>query len=166
MKKISIILIIISALTNSCSVNYSLSGKSISPEVQTFSVSHIANQSQQTVPTLSNDITEELKNKFRSQAGLQHVNQNGHLEFKGKIVTYDVSYLGVTASQEAAQNKLTISVEIEHTNNIDPTKNFKKRYTSTREFEASGGDSVEKSYIPEMIDEIITEIFMDSVANW
>jgi len=163
MKYIALFCLIIT--TTSCTVNYSLSGKSISPDVKTFSVAYISNQAQQIVPTLSDDFTEELKEKFRSQAGLQLVQRNGDLEFSGKIVTYNVSYLGVTASQEAAQNRLTITVEIDYINNNDLSKNFTKKFTSTRDFDARGGN-IEEAYIPEMIDELVSEIFMDSVASW
>jgi CTP synthase (UTP-ammonia lyase) len=128
-------------------------------------VEYISNQAQQIVPTLSDDFTEELKEKFRSQAGLQLVQRNGDLEFSGKIVTYNVSYSGVTASQEAAQNRLTITVEIDYINNNDLSKNFTKKFTSTRDFDARGGN-IEEAYIPEMIDELVSEIFMDSVASW
>ncbi|MDA3882670.1 MAG: LptE family protein [Bacteroidales bacterium] len=163
MKYISILLI--SLLIYSCSVNYSLSGKSISPDVKTFSVGYITNQAQQIVPTLSDDFTEELKEKFRSQAGLQLVQRDGDLEFAGKIVTYNVSYSGVTANQEAAQNRLTITIEIDFINNKDISKKFTKKFTATRDFAARGGN-IEEALIPEMIDELVSEIFMDSVASW
>ena len=109
MKKI-FIYILICLLGCGCSINYSLSGASISPDVKTFSVAYISNHAANKQATLSDVFTEGLKDKFRSTAGLSLVSSNGDLQFSGSIVEYSTSYEGVTASQLAAQTRLTISV--------------------------------------------------------
>ena len=148
-----------------CTVNYSLSGKSISPDVKTFSVAYIDNQASQIIPTLSDDITEGLKERFRSQAGLQLLSRDGDLQFEGKVTNYSVAYQGVTADQQAAQNRLTITVFITFTNTVEPAKNFEKSFSAYRDYDARGG-SMEELYIPEIVEQLIEEIFMNSVATW
>lgn len=150
-----------------CSVNYSLSGASISPDVKTFTVSYIPNHAANKQATLSDVFTEGLKDKFRSSAGLSLNSSNGDLQFSGSIVDYSTSYQGVTASQLAAQTRLTISVQIKFENKTDEKQNFDKRFSAYRDFDATQSLSdVEDALIKEISEEIIESIFMESVANW
>lgn len=166
MKRYICILISIVALAG-CSVHYSLSGASISPDVKTFSVAYIANHAANKQATLSDVFTEGLKDKFRSNAGLSLVSSNGDLQFSGNIIDYSTSYEGVTASQLAAQTRLTISVQIKFVNGTDEKQNFNKRFSAYRDFDATESlSNVEDVLIKEISEEIIESIFMESVANW
>lgn len=166
MKHYICILISIVALAG-CSVHYSLSGASISPDVKTFSVAYIANHAANKQATLSDVFTEGLKDKFRSNAGLSLVSSNGDLQFSGNIIDYSTSYEGVTASQLAAQTRLTISVQIKFVNGTDEKQNFNKRFSAYRDFDATESlSNVEDVLIKEISEEIIESIFMESVANW
>ena len=150
-----------------CSVNYSLSGASISPDVKTFSVLYIANHAANKQATLSDVFTEGLKDKFRSSAGLSLVSSNADLQFSGSIVNYSTSYQGVTASQLAAQTRLTIGVKIKFVNKTDDKQNFEKTFSVYRDFDATASLSdVEDALIKEISEEIIESVFMESVANW
>ena len=150
-----------------CSVNYSLSGASISPDVKTFSVSYIAKHAANKQATLSDVFTEGLKDKFRSSAGLSLVSSNADLQFSGSIVNYSTSYQGVTASQLAAQTRLTIGVKIKFVNKTDDKQNFEKTFSVYRDFDATASLSdVEDALIKEISEEIIESVFMESVANW
>ena len=166
MKKIFCYIVLLSCIVG-CSVHYSLSGASISPDVKTFSVAYIPNHAANKQATLSDVMTEGLKDKFRSSAGLSLVSSNGDLQFSGSIVDYSTSYQGVTASQLAAQTRLTISVQIKYINKTDEKQNFEKRFSAYRDFEATQSLSdVEDVLIKEISEEIIESIFLESVANW
>ncbi|MBO7055842.1 MAG: LptE family protein [Bacteroidales bacterium] len=159
--------IIILVCTVRCSVNYSLSGASISPDVKTFSVSYIANHAANKQATLSDVFTEGLKDKFRSDAGLSLVSSGADLQFSGNITDYTTSYQGVTASQLAAQTRLTIAVKIKFVNKNDEKQNYEKRFSAYRDFDATESlSNVEDALIAEISEEIIESIFMESVANW
>ena len=155
----------IACISFACSVSYSLSGKSIPPDVKTFSVAYIENRAQHIVPTLSDQVTEGLRDKYRTQAGLQMVQHNGHLQIEGRISDYSISYQGVTANQEAAQNRLTISVYIEFVNQMEPSKNFSRTFSASRDYDARGVIN-EEVFIPEILEQILEDIFMNSVATW
>ncbi len=148
-------------------MNYSLSGASISPDVKTFSVSYIANHAANKQATLSDVFTEGLKDKFRSDAGLSLVSSGADLQFSGNITDYTTSYQGVTASQLAAQTRLTIAVKIKFVNKNDEKQNYEKRFSAYRDFDATESlSNVEDALIAEISEEIIEAIFMESVANW
>lgn len=166
MKKIFCYIVLFLSVVG-CSVHYSLSGASISPDVKTFSVAYIPNYAANKQATLSDIMTEGLKDKFRSSAGLSLVSSNGDLQFSGSIVDYSTSYQGVTASQLAAQTRLTISIQIKYINKTDEKQNFDKRFSAYRDFEATQSLSdVEDVLIKEISEEIIESIFLESVANW
>ena len=87
--------------------------------------------------------------------------------FSGNIVDYSTSYEGVTASQLAAQTRLTISVQIKFVNKTDEKQNYDKRFSAYRDFDATESlSNVEDVLIKELSEEIIESIFMESVANW
>ena len=166
MKKLFLYIIILVCAVG-CFVNYSLSGASISPDVKTFSVSYIANHAANKQATLSDVFTEGLKDKFRSDAGLSLVSSNADLQFSGNITDYTASYQGVTASQLAAQTRLTIAVKIKFVNKNDEKQNYEKRFSAYRDFDATESlSNVEDALIKEISEEIIESIFMESVANW
>lgn len=161
------IVILISICLHACSVNYSFTGASISPQVKTFSVQYIENQAATKHPDLSNIITEGLKEKFRTSAGLSLVNSQGDLQLEGTIIEYATNYLGVTAQQQAASNRLTISITIQFTNSQEEGKNFEKKYSRYYDFDAMVSlSTIETAAIKEITEQIIEDVFMDSVAQW
>jgi hypothetical protein len=154
-------------ITLGCSVKYSFTGASISPDIKTFSVAYVQNNAATKNAALSDVITEGLKDKLRSNAGLSLVNAGGDLQFEGAITDYSTTYQGVTASQVAAQYRFTISVRMSFTNTKDETKNFNKTYTQYRDYSVNESfASLEEGLIKQISEEIIDEIFMDAVANW
>ncbi len=166
MKHIVFIILIIFSFV-SCSVKYSLSGASISPDIKTFTVEYITNQAPQKQPTLSDIFTEGLKAKFRNNAGLTMVSSNGDLQFDGAIIDYNTKHQGVTATQVAAQMRLTISISVNFVNVKEPSKNFKEKFSAYRDYDAQQSlNSVEDALIQEISKEIIDQIFMKAVANW
>ncbi len=150
-----------------CSVNYSFTGASISPDIRTFSVAYIQNNAPLKNAALSDIMTEGLKDKMRSSAGLTLVTANGDLQFEGTITDYRTTFQGVTASQVAAQHRFTISVRVKFTNTKDESKNFDKTFTQFRDYPVSESfASLEDGLIRQITEEIIDEIFMEAVANW
>jgi len=164
---IGIYSIIMLLIATSCSVKYSFTGASISPDIKTFSVAYIDNQAPTKQATLSDVFTEGLKEKLRTGTGLSMVTSFGDLQFEGAIVEYATNYLGVTASQQAASNRLTITVKILFTNTKEPTKNFEKRFSRYYDFDATQNlSTIETAAIKQISDQIIEDIFLEAVANW
>jgi len=154
-------------LVASCSVKYSFSGASIAPEIKTFSVAYIENQAPTKQATLSDVFTEGLKEKIRTNTRLSMVSNYGDILFEGAIVDYSVNYLGVTASQQAASNRLTITVKITCKNTKEPKKSFEKRFSRYYDFDAMQNIStIETAAIKQISDQIIEDIFLEAFANW
>lgn len=166
MKRIAAILITVLALSG-CGI-YSFSGTSIQPDVNSITIGFFEYRATRVNPSLANDMTEELKNKFRRLTRLEQLDEDGDLEITGAITGYDVAASAITANEMAAQNRLTVSVSVTFTNRKYPEDNFeKKSFSAYADYDSSNSlDAVESSLCAEIIEKIIEDIFNATVAQW
>lgn len=158
------IVILVSVL--SCRINYSFSGASLSPEVKTVSIEFFSNRASLVNPNLSQTFTEALKDKFTSEAGLNLVSASGDLEFSGSITNYALSPVSIQQN-EAAQMRLTISVQVVFVNNVDITQNYSQTFSEYEDYNADMDfTSVEDDLNQKIIEKLLEKIFMKSAANW
>lgn len=150
-----------------CSVKYSFTGASISPDVKTVSVEHFQNLAPLVNPILSNLLSEELRSKFVTQTSLNVEPAYGDLNFSGEIRRYDVNPVSIQASEVAAQNRLTIAVRVKFENAKDPTKNYDRTFTHYEDFSSSQQLSqVEQELVTLIVEKLVEDIFNQAVANW
>lgn len=155
------------SLFSSCSMKYSLSGASISPDSKTFSVGYFQNLAPLVVPSLSNTFTEALKERFLNQTKLDYVRSNGDLAFEGQIIGYSIDPVAITGNDRASQNRLTITVKVKFTNKQNPEFNFDKEFRQFKDFPSSASVvSVQNELIKDVTNQLIDAIFNASVANW
>ncbi len=164
------ILLLLMPLLAGCGykVNYSLSGASIPPEAQTFSVAYFPNNAPMVSPILSSTLTDALVDKFSRQTRLQQVPEGGDFAFEGEITNYTSTTASVSSEDYALLNRLTITVRVRFTNAINEAESFSNKtfsayadYDSTRLL-----TEVEGELIPEIVDQIVTDIFQASAGNW
>ena len=166
--KIRLLLIIAVILVlTACSVSYSFTGASYSPEVKTVSIKDFPNRAPTNNPTLSNYFSEELRSKFMNQTPLELVESTGDLQFDGAITSYKITAEAMQANELAGMSRLTIQIQVKFVNIKEPDKDFDKSFTDFATFESAGGLSdIEDQLVAEIIDKLIDKIFNDSVANW
>ena len=161
-----ILLILFTTLISSCGF-YSFTGASISPDVNTFSVSFFKNKANTINSSLSNTFTEKLKDYFTSQTNLQMIDQGGDLTFSGEIISYNIKPIAIRANETARENRLTIKVNVSFTNKYDEKLNFNSTFNRFKDFPSTEDlSSVEDIYMEEICDELIEDIFNKSVVNW
>lgn len=155
------------SLFSSCTMKYSFSGASISPESKTFSVGYFQNLAPLVVPSLSNSFTEALKERFINQTKLDYVRSNGDLSFEGHIVGYSIDPVAITGNDRASQNRLTITVKVKFTNKQNPEFNFDKEFKQYKDFPSNVSiASVQNELIKDVTTQLVDAIFNASVANW
>lgn len=147
---------------------YSFSGTSIQPDVKTITIGYFTYKAQKVNPSLSNDITEALRTKFRRLTRLEQVDQDGDLEITGEIVGYDVRASAIAAGDVAAQNRLTVSVKVNFNNRKYPEDDFEnKSFSNYADYDSNNSlDAVESTLCAEIIDKIVEDIFNATVAQW
>ena len=169
MKKALIILAMAAAvLLGGCSiVNYSFSGTSIQPDVKTVTINYFEYKALKVNPSLSNDLTEAMKDKFRKLTKLEQVEMDGDLELSGAVTGYEVRASAVTADEVAAQNRLTVTVSLKFTNRKYPEEDFEKNFSAYADYDSTNSlDAVESSLCEEIVDKLIEDMFNASVAQW
>lgn len=165
MKRLFLILIT-ALLVASCGI-YSFTGTSIQPDVRTITIPFIENKAQRVNPALSNDLTEAVKEKFRKLTRLEQVDVDGDLELICEITGYDVKATAMTADEQAAQNRLTVSVKVEFTNRKYPEDNVSSSFSAYEDFDATQSlDAVESGLCESIIEKLVEDIFNATVAQW
>ena len=156
------------ALTLGACGIYSFSGTSIQNDVETINIDYFEYRAEKVNPSLSNDLTEALRTRFRRMTRLEQVEQDGDLEITGEITGYDVRPASVSAEEIATQNRLTVSVRVSFTNRKDPEDNFEnKTFSAYADYDSTNSlDAVESSLCAEIIEKLIEDIFNASVAQW
>ncbi|MFP9115603.1 LptE family protein [Flavobacterium sp. RHBU_3] len=147
---------------------YSLSGSNIDPKVKTFQVNYFQNTAEVVEPGIERTFTQRLQNLIQNQTNLSLTNSNGDLLYEGEITEYRVTPMTATASQTAAQNRLTISVMVRFTNKFKEDDNFEKRFSFYYDYAANelltGG--VLTTALEEIFERITQDIFNESLAKW
>jgi hypothetical protein len=150
-----------------CKINYSFTGASISPSVKTISIAYFQNKATLVVPTLSRDFTESLKDYFTSQTSLNLVDRNGDLRIEGAITGYAVSPVAIQGNEQAALNRLTITVAVKFTNTTDEKQNYETNFSRYQDYSSTQQlVAVQATLIEEINKQLVQDIFIKSVANW
>ena len=158
--------VILVLLIQGCGI-YSFTGTSIQPDVKTVTINYFEYTALKVNPSLSNELTEALKERFRKMTRLEQVDMDGDLEITGTVVGYDVRATAITADEVAAQSRLTVSVKIDFQNRLYPEDDFSKNFSAYADYDSTNAlDAVEATLCEEIIDKLIEDIFNATVANW
>lgn len=161
------------ALLVSCGVaiKYSLSGASIPPDAKTFSVMYFPNNATMVAPILSSTLTDALVDKFSRQTRLQQVDEAGDFAFEGEITNYTSTTASVTSGPEgndgASLNRLTIYIKVRFTNVVDEKMSFNRSFSAYADYPSQQLlTEVEGQLVPEIVDQLVTDIFQAAASNW
>jgi len=167
-----LVILSLSVVLTGCKIGYSFTGASISPAVKSVFIDYFNNRARVINPTLSQNFTEAMKDKFVNETGLSMAREQGDLEFSGEITGYDVKPLsiqqsGTTGKDFASMNRLTITVKVVFTNNKDHAQDFNSSFSAYYDWESSQTlSAVESTAVGVIVPQLIDDIFNKSVANW
>lgn len=154
-------------LVQSCGI-YSFTGTSIQQDVKTITINYFEYTAMKVNPSLSNQITEALQEKFLKLTSLELVDMDGDLEISGAVSGYDVKAAAVTANEQAATSRLTVTVKISFTNRKYPEDDIPdKSFSAYADFDAMQSlDAVETSLCEEIVEQLCDDMFNATVARW
>ena len=134
---------------------------------KTVSIKYFENLAPVVNPQLSQMFYDKLTDKFVSQSPLQLVEDDGDLQFQGKIIGYDVKPIGIQAGETAASNRLTVTVRVKFINKTNPKNNFDRTFSWYADYSADQNlAQVEDQLIDQITDKIVEDIFNAAVVNW
>ena len=164
MKKIILSLIIVATFIG-CGV-YGFSG--VNTNAESIQIDFFPNQAQLVEPVLTQRFTNDLIDLFTRQTNLEPATSNGDLHLSGEITGYRVTPMSGTADQTAAQNRLTVTINVRFTNKLNEKDDFEKNFSFYADFPANaqlvGG--VLETALDEIVERITQDIFNATVAKW
>ncbi|MCK9611380.1 MAG: LPS assembly lipoprotein LptE [Bacteroidales bacterium] len=169
MKQKVIIILLFSMICTiqSCKINYSFTGASIPPEIKTISIHYIKNNASLVKPTLSQQLTEALRNRFSSQTNLVPVNSVGDFDLSGEITNYYTSPTAIQGDQTAALNRLSITINIRFVNKYDEKQNYEASFMRYADYPSSQTlSSVENEIVEQIIEYLVDDVFNKTAVNW
>lgn len=167
MKRSTIFIVILFLASNSCKVNYSFTGADTG-NATTFQVNFFQNNAPLNEPGIEIDFRNALQDLIQNQTSLSLVNSGGDLIYEGEITEYRISPMTATSDNKAAQNRLTIGVNVRYLNTLDAEKDFEQRFSFFFDYPANAQltGSVKTTAIEEIFERITQDIFNASLANW
>ena len=168
MRILTLLCLYIMFILQSCSVKYSLTGASISPETTSFQVNYFQNNAPLIEPGIERDFTNKLIDLLINQTSLELVKSNGDLVYEGEIVEYRISPTTATADNRAAQNRLTVAVNIRFYDIQDPDADFEKRFSFYYDYAGNVQliGSQRDAALDEIFERITQDVFNASLAKW
>jgi outer membrane lipopolysaccharide assembly protein LptE/RlpB len=167
MKKMKHILLVVVALTfSSCGFyNFTGTGKI---DAKTFQVNYFHNNAPLVQPGIERTFTLKLQEILQNQTNLNLTNTNGDLMYEGEITGYNITPMAATANQTAAQNRLTITINVRFVNRKDDKENFEKPFSFYYDY--AGDQQLTGASLTAALDvifeRITQDIFNQSLAKW
>ena len=162
---------LLSLMITRCGV-YSFTGASIPDGTETFQVNYFdniaGNRPGSTIePGLDQEFTIALQDLILNQTNLNLVTNNGDLVYEGEIIQYSITPTTSTANNTAAQNRLTMRVNVRFINNLKEEDSFEKQFSFFYDF---GADQqlydIKTSANKDLFERITLDIFNASLAKW
>jgi len=146
---------------------YSFKDVSIPAEVKTVRVQYIENKASIVNPQLSQRLTDKIRQKVINQTRLTQVNtEEAHYDISGQITDYFVTTSGISG-QQAAINRLNVTVHLIFYNRLDESKNFETDLSRTFDFDASLTLTQAENQLTDLVVQNLTdEIFNRIFSNW
>jgi hypothetical protein len=167
MRKIIFILIVFAL--SGC--GYKFNGAS-TEGLKTVNVQFFENNAPLVVPNLSQQFTEDLKERIRTQSKLNITQNDADARFEGRITGYDIKPISIqdNTNPVAGANRLTITVMVKYTNNVKDheKESFEESFNAFTDFSLAGQtlQSQQQKLIKEVNIKLTENIFNRAFAQW
>ena len=146
---------------------YSFKDVTIAPEVKTAKVNYFGNKASYINPQFSPALTEKLRQKISGQTRLTLVQaDDAHYDISGFVSQYMLTTSGI-ANQQAATNRLVVTVHLVFRNRLDEKANFEADLSRNFDFDAGLTlQQAETRKADEIVRNMTDEIFNRIFSNW
>mgnify|MGYP002523067280 CR=1 FL=1 len=152
----------------SCTISYKFNQSSIDySKVKTITIENFTNRAAFQWAPMASMLNTSLIDKYANQTKLVQTRRDGDLVLSGEITSYDQTNKSISADGYSAMVQLKMTVKVKFTNNKDHSDDFERSFSSTREYDSSQSlQAVQEQLVQEMIDDIVDQVFNESVAKW
>jgi len=165
---ISVFGIILALVLTGCHVHFSLTGGSVNPNAKTVYVATFPNNASLVNPNLSQEFTTALKDRIQNQTPLTIIGvKNADYVFEGAITNYSITPIAIQGNDQAAMNRLTISVRVTFKNKFEESLNFEQSFSRYSDYSSAlNFTSLEPGLMQEIVSALTEDIFNKAFVNW
>jgi hypothetical protein len=146
---------------------YSFTGADVG-NAETYQVNFFQNNAPLVEPGIERDFTIQLQDLIQNQTKLGLETSGADLIYEGEIVQYYVAPMTATSDSRAAQNRLTIAINVRYYNTLEPEKDFEQKFSFYFDYDANAQlvGPVKDEAISEIFTRISQDVFNASLTNW
>jgi hypothetical protein len=146
---------------------YSFRSGALPPDVRTVTLAPLANEATIVIPTLTQTMAEAIRQKFVSQSPLSLTPDKGDLILYGRITEYKVAPVAIQGSQQAAQNRLSITLSVKCVSARHPELNWEQAFMNFSDFPATQPlPQIQDALISDICDRIAQDIVNKTLSTW
>ncbi len=167
--RVYMVLLMVALLLPSCLISYTFNGASIDySKTKSISIADFGNIAELVHPPLAQEFSEKLRDKYQKQTKLTILKVGGDMHLEGEIVGYELTPLSIGQDSFSAETRLTLTINVRFTNKANEQESFEdKRYTAFRVFDSNRMiTDAQDELLPLMIEDIVDNIYNDTVARW
>ena len=151
-----------------CKIEYSFNGASINyNEVKSVSITKFPIRCAYVWAPMEGMFYNSLTDAYAKKTKLKVLKKNGDLQLAGEITEYSQTNKSISSDGFSAQTQLKMTVNVRFKNSSKPDKNFEKTYSAVTQYDSKQQlNSVQEQLVQEMIDDIVSQIYNATVADW
>jgi len=162
-----LLLLLLSLLLNACRVYYSPGGGTYHPDAKTLSVQLFDPRAPLSSPRTAQVLTETVRDLMQAQTPLTLVQRDGDYDYEGAIIAYDVQPVAIQSNETAAQNRLTITVQVRFTCTLDEKQNAEITLSRFVDYQSTNDlSSVEEDLVRTISAQLAQDIFDRTLGTW
>lgn len=149
-------------------ISYKFNGSAINYNIyKTINISEFPIRAALVYPPLQQTFENELTNNIIRQTRLQVVDGNADCSISGEITGYSLSPQAVGTDAYATETRLTISVRVKYTDNINSANNVDQSFSAYRQFSSSILlTDIQDDLCQQISEELVDLIFNATLGNW
>lgn len=158
--------LLVLCLLVSCGI-YSFTGADTG-DAETFTVRQFQNEADLIEPGIDRTFTLALQDLIQNQTNLGLTNDAGDLVFEGEITQFYIAPMTSQQDNTAAQNRLTIAINVRFSNTLDPDKDFERQFSFYYDYPGQQQltGSILDTAVDEIFEHITQEVFNAALTDW
>jgi len=164
----TLLVLLLAVLLPACAY-YSFTGATIPERFETIAIPLAEDNSRSPLPTLDEELTERLTNRFvrQTRLTLETTEADADAVLTTTIARYVNEPTAVRGDERAAQNRVTIAVRVRYLDQVEDRPLVDRTFTSFEQYDpvADGPDGEEAAALA-ALDNIADDIFTAATSDW
>lgn len=148
-----------------CEIQYGMIDGSI--DAETFSVDLFEEQAANAPAGYGASYTDFLKDYLISRTRMRLKNEEADIEIFGRITRFNTSPVSVQADEQAAINRLNVSIAVTVINNIEEDESFEATFNQFSDFNADEDlSAVQDALLADINEKLSQDVINRLTSNW